>query len=91
MVEVVVMMEVGVADVEGVDDCRRLNGTGPFLGAGGGEFSMFVSVSVESDESLSSGMTKSAADGMKAGALPRKRCPERVALGAGDGSRVPMC
>ncbi len=70
--------------MEGVGDCRRLNGIGPFLGAGGGEFSRSVSLSVESDESLSSGMTGSATDGMKAGALARKRCPERVTEGTGD-------
>ncbi len=63
-------------------DWRRLNGAGPFLGAGGGEFSRSVSLSIESEESLSSRMTGSAADGMKAGAFARKRCPERVTPGA---------
>ena len=71
-------------DVEGVGDWRRLNGTCPFLGAGGGEFSKCVSLFVESEESLSSRMTNSVADGMNAGALARKRCPERVIPGFGD-------
>ncbi len=76
--------------MEGVGDCRRLNGTGPFLGAGGGEFSRSVSFSVESDESLSSGMIGCVADGMKAGALARKRCLEQVTAGAGDEMTVPI-